>query len=160
VACQGNFSNIGEQLQKILLEFIANDTLTKLIYYTHSTPMSEPSLDNPNILLNTQIYPQTYKPPTDRATVYIFVYFDNFYKDNSNPYFKHGNLNVSIVCHRDLWVMKDAIRPYEIMNEIDNILNRKNVSGALSKEWFSRATYLAVSDLYNCMSLTYSNWDL
>lgn len=157
--CKGKFSELGSQLQKIIISFVEDEDISKLLYYKHATPLSSPSVPDPYSLINTQIFPQTYKPPTDEQTVYISVFFGKFNKASNNPYFKRGRLYVNVAIHRDLWVIDNGLRPYEIMHRIDYILNRNDVTGSLSKDWFESATYLPVNDLYNSYTLEYQMWD-
>lgn len=156
----GNFSDSSKQIQSLLVKMLENDRLTKLIYYTSSTPLSSPSLVNPYDLLNTRMYTQTYLPPTDEQVVYVCAFYRNFRKDVGNPYSKHGQLEIAIIVHRDLWQCDGFIRPYEIAHEIDNIVNRNSATESLSNDWFVGMDYVPVNDLYNSIILRYSNWNL
>ena len=164
--CLGNFSELSKQLQQILIKIIENENIAKLLEYKVSDrndpaydPLSQPIVDNPYKFLNTQVWSQTYKPPTDTQTVYICVFFTKFRKSQKNPYFKSGRIYVNIACHRDLWTINNGIRVYEIMHEIDSILNRGDVTGSVSKDWFEGSDYMPISDLYNSMSLEYQFYD-
>lgn len=165
--CLGKFSELSEQIQKILIKIVENEKIAKLLEYKTSDkndpaydPLSQPVVENPYKFLNVQVFPQTYKPPTDTQTVYICVFFTKFRKSQKNPYFKSGRIYVNITCHRDLWTINNGIRVYEIMHEIDSIFNRNDVIGAVSTEWFEGADYMPISDLYNSMTMEYRFFDL
>lgn len=161
MANYGNFSEVGKQIQNVMITLLDDKELVKLIHYTDSNdPLSKPVFDDQYSLLNTKVYPQIYLPPTDREVVYIYVLYQDFKKSEGNPYFKHGLIDIHIVVHRDLYVINDGLRAYEIAHRIDNIMNRGNTTGSLSKDWFTRCRFSMVNDLYSSLILTYSNWNL
>lgn len=153
----GNFKTLSNQLQSIVTAFLEDQELCQLVAVS-ATPLSDPYS-----LLNTRIYYDYYRPPTDTELIQISVFFSDFKMDNSNPYFKYGKLNINVTYHRNL-VNKNPIDStllhYAIMHRIDTILNRNSVSGSVSKDWFERATYYPVNDVYNSFTLTYTNWNL
>lgn len=153
MSCIGNFSNLGEQLQSVILALLADQELVDLVACT-PTP-------DPYSLLNTRIYPDLYRPPTDQEIVYICAYYDKFRKQSTNPYFKHGRLNIRVIYHRNLIYTSDGkLRHYEIMHRIDDIMNRNAVTNSVSKDWFDDASYSPINELYNSFVLTYENWNL
>jgi len=158
--CKGKFSELGNQLQAVMVSFVENENIAKLLTYKDKDidPLTQPTVADPYALINTQIFPQTYKPPTDEQTVYISVFFGKFYKSN-NPYFKRGRLYVNISCHRDIWASGGRLRVYDLMHEIDSILNRGDTTGSVSQDWFESATYLPINDLYNSYTLEYQMFD-
>lgn len=157
--CKGKFSELGDQLGKVIISFVENKNIAKLLYYKDSNPLSQPDVPDPYSLINTQIFPLMYKAPTSEETIYISVFFGKIVKSSANPFFKRGRLYVNIAVHRSLWQSDGTIRIYSIMNEIDNILNRGDVTGSLSKDWFESATYVPINDLYQSMTLEYQMFD-
>lgn len=159
MACNSNFSQIGKQLQKVLIAFTQNQTLCKLVYNTSSTPLSEPDVVDVASLIDTRFYTQTYKQPTEIKGVFIYAYFQEIQRATKNGYSFHSNLVVTVVCHRELWQIEGGLRVYDIMHEINTILNRKDVMNATSETLFSMAKYAPTNDWSNSMTLVYSSWD-
>ena len=159
MSCKGKFSEIGKQLQSVLVAFMQSDDLMRLIYYKDSDPLSQPAVPDVYSTLNTQLFPFAYRPPSDTQNIYISVFFGDFRKSENNPFFKRGRLYVNVAVHRDLYLINNSTRIYEIMHQVDSILNRMDVTGSLSKDWFERAMYSNVNDFYPSYTLEYQMWD-
>jgi hypothetical protein len=157
---RGQFTDLDDQLQRVIVEILNNENICKLLYYNTPDALSQPPVEDTYSLLRTRIYTQTFKPPTDSQSTYITVFFNDFDALPNNPYLKHGRLFINIMTHRDLWDINGGLRVVKIMGELDLLLNRNRVTNSITKDFFKNAKYTPVSDLYNSYSMTYSNIDV
>lgn len=153
----GAFSDLEIQLQSVILELLNDQTICKLIYYNTPDALTQPNLANPFDLLYSKIYTQTFIPPVDTEGTYITIFFDNFDAVDNNPYLKRGRLYINVATHRNLWNVEGGQRVVKIMNEIDKILNRKRVTNSLTKDFFKKASYRPISELFNSYDIWYTN---
>jgi len=159
--CVGKFSELGKSLQNIVIELINDDELSKLVYYTDYDPLSQPSLIDPiGDLYFKRFDPDLFRPPTNEVVVNICVYHSKITTQANNPYFKYGNVSITIIYHRDLVAIEGNLRHYAIMHRIDEILNGKDVSDSVSHDWFNSAIYSTVNEVHNSVTLNYTNWNL
>jgi hypothetical protein len=55
---------------------------------------------------------------------YLVIKFDNFIPNENNPEFRNNLIEFDIICHYDLWQLKDfELRPYKIAAELDSMFN-------------------------------------
>ena len=157
----GRFSEKGKQLQKILIEFLNDEELVKLIYNQSDSPLTQslPVNFDAYSLLNTRMFTQVYRPPTDSEVVYICVFYKKGGIGGNNTYYKNTDFTVAIVVHRDLWETSDGLRAFDIADRVDYILNMNTTTESLSKDWFKSFRYYPIDDLYGAIELDYSNWD-
>lgn len=153
----GTFEHLEEQLQNVILAFLANENICKLLYYNNKEALSEPTVVDPYNLLYTKIYTQTFIPPVDTESTYITVFFDSFDAVDGNPYLKKGRLFVNICTHRDLWNVDGGQRVVKIMNEIDKILNKNRVTSNITRDFFRKSQYRPISELFNSYDVWYTN---
>lgn len=157
----GRFSEKGKQLQKILLTLVEDDDFVRLV----ADPNYNPSLlnlesgFNPYSLINTRLYTQVFKPPTDVEIVNVCVFYKKGGIGNGNVYYKNSDITFAIIVHRNLWNIEGGLRAFEIADRIDYLINNKNVTESLSKEWFKNFRYIPVDEFYGALELDYSNWD-
>ena len=157
----GRFSEKGRQLQKILIEFLNDEYFVKLIHNKNKSPITTAlpvNFDNYS-LLNTKLYTQVYRPPTDVESVYVCVFYKKGGIGGNNTYYKNSDITVAIIVHRDLWEIEGGLRAFDIADRVDYILNRNNVTESLSNDWFKGFRYYPVDDFYGVIELDYSNWD-
>ena len=160
----GRFSEKGRQLQIILMALIEDEDFVKLVHNVGKTPLETPLPDDfdAQSLINTKLYTQVYEPPTDKEVVNVCVYYKKGgigEGKGKTTFYKNSDIGVSIVVHRDLWDIEGGLRAFEIADRVDSILNRKNVTGSLSHEWFKKFQYYPVNNSYSVLELLYSNWD-
>ena len=153
-----NFNQLNDNMQDILIKILANENITKLLYYNNATPLQCATLVDPTILLKTKIYTQTYVPPTDSQTSILCVWFDDFKQGDNNIAYKCNRVRFSIICHRELWQLDNGIRPFFIMHELDQIFNLKRNVG-MGKNYFIRCDYRSINELYNSYIIDYEMWD-
>lgn len=153
------FEDLDTQLQNVMIAFLQNENICKLLHYNTPDALSQPPVENSYELLSTRIYNQTYKPPSNEESTYITVFFDNFDAVSGNPYLKHGRLYLNVMTHRNLWNIDGGLRVIKIMAEIDKILNKNHTTNGLTRDFFKSARYLPINDLYNSYAITYTNID-
>jgi len=75
------------------------------------------------------ITPKIWDEDTEK-TSYIVVLFNNFTTNIINPDYKIDNISFDIACPYDEWVLSGhSLRPYLIMEEIDNMFNGAQMAG-------------------------------
>lgn len=131
-----------EELSPILYQviterFLRNQNLCKLLYYypdecsdIHNSfeydPLEQPDIKNTNTLYMSSIFPMPKIPKTiEEKKVFLCAYFNGGYEPDSNLAFRNVVLNIDIICHLDVWNIKQRYRPYDIMHEVDVLLNNQ-----------------------------------
>lgn len=131
-----------EELSPILYQviterFLRNQNLCKLLYYypdecsdIHNSfeydPLEQPDIKNTNSLYMSSIFPMPKIPKTiEEKKVFLCAYFNGGYEPESNLAFRNVVLNIDIICHLDVWNIKQRYRPYDIMHEVDVLLNNQ-----------------------------------
>lgn len=131
-----------EELSPILYQviterFLRNQNLCKLLYYypdecsdIHNSfeydPLEQPDIKNTNSLYMASIFPMPKIPKTiEEKKVFLCAYFNGGYEPDSNLAFRNVVLNIDIICHLDVWNIKQRYRPYDIMHEVDVLLNNQ-----------------------------------
>ena len=156
---QRNFATMGQNLFLILMKLTKNQDLCRLLHYTDRNPLSANKADiNGNSLIhkNFLVVP---KLPDDLSTKenYIVAGYGPFYINPENNEFKISNLEFTIVCPYDDWVLDtNSLRPFLIMGEIDRVLNRQKISG-IGKIKLSGAKPVALSSELGGFSMVYVN---
>lgn len=126
------FLSINKDMKIIVDEIFKNQTLQKLLYYTTKDAYERPKLTPEQSLdlygKNILTVPKMYVD--NDVKNYIFIAFDNFVENNTNPQFKDHLIEIDIACHYDQWQLTGFdLRPYRIAAEIDWCLNNKRLSG-------------------------------
>lgn len=149
MANQRNFKIMGENLYKILERLISNPRVCRLLKYQSQNPF-ENTPEQPNVdgieLLNKQIVIVPKIPENkDIECSYITVVFDKYVVNPGNPDFKISTLRFEIICPYEEWLINDNnLRPYLLMQEIDEMFNQAELSG-LGKLSFSHCLPLTLS---------------
>jgi hypothetical protein len=74
----------------------------------------------------TYIYPMPKMPDTKTdKECYICAYFNGGYEPDKNTGVRNVVLTIDIVCHIDFWMVDGNYRVYEIMHQIDKMLNNQ-----------------------------------
>jgi len=61
---------------------------------------------------------------------YVIAVFNNFRVNFNNSEFKVSSLRFDIACPYDEWILNEnSLRPYLIMQEIDNMFNESKMAG-------------------------------
>lgn len=130
---QRRFSVMGENTFRIANKIMQNQRLCRLLKYQVRDPFDEnkyPPVDGID-LLNKQILivPKIFDESTEKMS-YITAVFANFVVNALNPDFKLSTIRFDIACPYDEWVLNEqSLRPYLMMEEIDNMFNQAQMKG-------------------------------
>ena len=145
---QRRFSVMGENTFRIANKIMLNQNICRLLKYHTRDPFldkdpvtgkEQPEVDGAE-LINKQILivPKIYDDSTEKMS-YITAIFDNFVVNQMNPEFKISTVRFDIACPYDEWVLDgQSLRPYLIMQEIDERFNGAQMAGIGTLE-FMRA---------------------
>lgn len=131
-AGQRRFAVMGENLFKVLDQLVQNQKICRLLKYQNSDPLSEELEDVDGIeLLNKQIIIVPKIPENeDIECSYIIVVFDKYVVNPNNADYKLSTLRFEVVCPYEEWLInEDSLRPYLLMQEIDNTFNEAKLGG-------------------------------
>ena len=132
-AGQRRFSVMGTNAFKMADRLMSNQRLCRLLKY----PCREP-----------------FDGSTEKMS-YIVTVFDDFSILASNNEFKVSTVRFDIACPYDEWVLNDtSLRPYLIMQEIDNMFNQSKMQG-IGNLNFWRADALTLSPWLGGYSMRY-----
>ncbi len=144
----GRFSNLGNMIKKVgrLLVDVENDDIIirenaikicKLLYYTVPDPLNfkpgeydpkfETREDVEEYILHKRILLVPRIPPPEERGGFIVVIADDF-RLSDNKKFKVNTLTFDVLCHYENWILKDSMRPFLIMQCIDEIFNNRKLS--------------------------------
>ena len=154
---QRRFAVMGDNTFKILNKLVNNQRICRLLKYQVRDPFSNKYEDVDGIeLLNKQILavPKVFDASTEKMA-YIVAVFDNFVVNQFNPEFKISTVRFDVACPYDEWVLdENSLRPYLIMQEIDNMFNQAKLSG-IGNLQFHRADMLTLSPQIGGFSMEY-----
>ena len=154
---QRRFAVMGDNTFKILNKLVNNQKICRLLKYQVRDPFSDNYEDVDGVdLLNRQILavPKVFDASTEKIS-YIVAVFDNFVVNQFNPEFKISTVRFDIACPYDEWVLdENSLRPYLIMQEIDNMFNHAKLSG-IGNLQFHRADMLTLSPQIGGFSMEY-----
>lgn len=155
---QRRFAVMGTNTFNIANMLMSNQRLCRLLKYQVRDPFDEekyPDVDGVE-LLNKQIMivPKIFDDSTEKNS-YIVALFSNFTTNMLNPDFKLSNVRFDIACPYDEWVLNDkSLRPYLIMQEIDNMFNQAQMAGIGTLQ-FVRADSLVLTPQMGGYSMLY-----
>lgn len=141
----------------IINKIFQNNRLKKLLYYTTPDALSQPKLTEDQSLElidhNIKIVPKLYVD--DPVYNYLFIRFNNFFPNETNPEFRDNDIEFDIICHYDQWHLKDfQLRPYRIAAELDSMLDKEKLTGIGELE-FLGARFTNLNDEFGGICLTY-----
>lgn len=155
----GKFSVLGSNLFKVLLKFSQNQNFCRLLYYTDEEPLDvskAPVVGNSLIHQHLRIIPKLDDLEKTPHSV-VAILFDSFDLMMANPEFANVNLDIVVACPLDSWILSDNnLRPFLLMDEIDNMLNGKRLAGFAKLKFLSAKRIDVSSNLsvyrmvYNC----------
>lgn len=124
-----NCKELGKNLQEMMKRLIANQNLCKLIYYTDKDPLNQPDIDG-SLLINNGITVIPKYNPVEEANAQIILTLQNANKIDSNTEFRYINFIFYVYVPITQWAIKNEnLRPFLILQEIENSLNGKNING-------------------------------
>ena len=114
-------------------KLMQNQQLCRLLKYQVRDPFDTEKYDNVDgvLLLNKQIMitPKIWDESTEK-TSYVIVLFNSFVTNLINPDFKVDTIGIDVACPYDEWVLNgSSLRPYLMMEEIDNMFNGAEIAG-------------------------------
>ena len=129
---ESNFLAIEKDLEIIVDLILNNKRIQKLLYYTSPDALSKPNLTEEQtvslINRNIKIVPKLTIDPDVKN--YIYILFDDFQRNQTNPHYQDNTIYFDIICHYSQWQLKDfKLRPYQIAAEIETMLKLKKLSG-------------------------------
>lgn len=128
---ESSFLSLEKDYALITEKIINNSRLLKLLWYDTKDALEKPFLSDKEkqevIDKNIKIVPKIYIDNTLKT--YLNINLDMF-TPSENPEFRNNLIIFDIVCHNDVWQMKDfQMRPYKIAGELDFMFNKKHLTG-------------------------------
>lgn len=121
------FRELNEDILKILQLLYSNSDLCKLLYYKDNDPLNSSKANVPTSAMKDYVYPYLFVPNvTTIATSIICIDI------NAKPYsntFKMETITFHIFVHKDLMTIKGGLRPFFIMQKLDEIFNKSSDIG-------------------------------
>ena len=154
---KSSFLSIEKDMTIIVNQFLKNERLKKLLYYTTKDCLIKPNLteDETFSMFGKQIkiVPKLY---VDSSVLnYVIISFDNFITNMNNPEFRDNVIEFDIICHFDQWNLGDfQLRPYRIAAEIDSMFNKKHLTGIGTLD-FLGANQVILTDEFAGLCLMY-----
>lgn len=130
---QRNFAVLGTNTFNIANKIMTNQRLCRLLKYQVRDPFDKEKYNDVDgiDLLNKQILivPKIWDESTEKVS-YIITLFSNYSVNILNPEFKLATVRFDIACPYNEWVLSEhSLRPYLIMQEIDNMFNGAKMAG-------------------------------
>ena len=130
---QRRFAVMGNNAFNMANKLMSNQRLCRLLKYQVKDPFDEQKYQDVDgvLLLNKQIMitPKIWDESTEK-TSYIVALFNSFVTNIANPDYKIDTIGIDVACPYDEWVLNGhSLRPYLIMEEIDNMFNGAQMAG-------------------------------
>lgn len=154
---ESSFLSIEKDMGILVDLILKNENLKKLLYYTTKDCLKKPKLteDESLSLFNKNIKLVPKLEVDEEVLNYLFISFDNFSENDSNPEFRNNLIEFDILCHFDQWQMNDfKLRPYRIAAEIDSMLRKKRLTG-IGEIQFLGASQIIINDEFGGLCLLY-----
>lgn len=154
---KSSFLSIEKDMGLIVNTILKNERLKKMLYYTSKDCLSKPNLNQNQTLelfgKNIKIVPKLYVD--EEVLNYLFIHFNNFVPNPTNPEFRDNLISFEVVCHYNQWQMKDfELRPFKIAGEIDSMFDGQHLTGIGELE-FVGATHVNYNDEFAGVCLQY-----
>ena len=155
---QRRFSVMGTNAFNIANRLMQSQRLCRLLKYQVKDPFDTEKYDNVDglDLLNKQILivPKIFDDSTEKMS-YVTAVFSSFVVNQFNKEFKLATIRFDIACPYDEWTLNEqSLRPYLIMQEIDNIFNGAQMAGIGTLQ-FVRADAIVLTPQIGGYSMTY-----
>lgn len=154
---KSSFLSLEKDLSILVKRIMANDNVKKMLYYTDKDCLRKPKLNDEQSAelfgKNIKIIPKLYVD--EKVLNYVFITFDNFKRNNTNPEFRDSIVQIDVICHFSQWDLSDfKLRPYRIAAEIDAMLDKERFTG-IGKLEFVTGVEIIASDEFGGISLIY-----
>jgi hypothetical protein len=159
------FKELNEHINKTMTYILESENICKLLTYNTKDVLSQPIIeDNSNLIMNN-LFPFMFVPENDiedKKTI-ISVLLEDFSRGDS-VVFKKGFITINVICHKDLWLTSDGLRPFLIMEELDKKFNKFNRTNnrnniGLGGSSFESANHCWFSKDYSGYSVRYKAID-
>lgn len=154
----GQFEKLSEYKNNILYKLITNENLVKALVCNDEDFLNyDLSGFNPTTLIYNQIFPYQYTNNTeDTLKTFITMSFGNYkYINNS---FKSGIFSIFIFSHKNLMKTDNGLRTDYILNEVDDMFNKKKDVGNFSLELYGGGDFKVNNDYFGSF-ITYKFTD-
>jgi hypothetical protein len=128
---KSSFLSVDKDMEIISQKIIANERLKRLLYYTTEDALTLPNLSpEQSIEIFRNNIKRVPKLHIDNSVLnYIFIQFDHFATNETNPEFRDNIIEFDIVCHVDQWELKDfQLRPFRIAAELDSMFDKQDLT--------------------------------
>lgn len=130
---QRRFAVMGNNAFNMANKLMQNQNLCRLLKYQVRDPFDKKKYEDVDgiLLLNKQIMitPKIWDESTEK-TSYVIALFESFTTNLFNADFKIDTISFDIACPYDEWVLDgQSLRPYLIMEEIDQMFNGAQMAG-------------------------------
>ena len=161
---QRRFEVMGNNTFRIASKLMTNQRLCRLLKYQTRNPFKEvdpttqkaqPDVDGSELIhKQILIVPKVFDDSTAKMS-YVIAVFDGFVVNQLNPEFKISTVRFDIACPYDEWVLNgQSLRPYLIMQEIDEMFNESAMSGIGTLQFY-RADNLVLTPWIGGYSMWY-----
>lgn len=149
------FSQLNQDINKVLDKLVSNQDLCKYLYYKTDNPISEEDIDDTTSLLFTKIFPfptttEIFKDSDGNpvADIVINVLFDDFKLGTKNNKFINGKLTFIVLCHMSLQRLSatSELRPICVLDQIDQMFSDQRLLGIGKDEFDGCRIVFADSD--------------
>lgn len=144
----------GEELKRLLV-LNTKDCLDDLNNKEYLSILKEMSVKKLRELGYIKIEPKIRLEEHAEIKSYMYISFDNFTPNKTNPQFRDCIVSFDIISHTDCWDIGDyRIRPLKIAGYIDGILNNSKLSG-IGTFQFAGCNQLILDEVFSGYSLMY-----
>lgn len=124
------FKELNNNITKVMSALIDNQNICKLLNYNTGDALSKPDIENTTELLYKNIYPYLISlDAQETPKSFICVSLDDFRSLDRSLYFTNNKLVFHVMCHNDLWQVDEGLRPFCILDEIDDIFCNGHMIG-------------------------------
>lgn len=155
---KSSFLSLEKDANLIIQKILGNDNIKKMLFYQDKHCLELPKLDDKQTisLINNQII---YSPKIEidkNLMSYLFVSFDDFVPNGTNPQYRDNMVEFDIICHYNSWNLGDfRLRPYKIAGELDSMFNNQRLTG-IGVLNFIGAKQINLNDEFGGVSLIYA----
>ena len=141
---ESNFLSIEKDLSIIIDLILNNKRIQKLLYYTTPDALNKPALTEEQAVGlmgdNIKIVPKLEIDPNIKNS--IFIIFDDFKPNYTNPEFQDNIIYFHIICHYSQWQLRDfKLRPFQIAAEIETMLKQQKLTNIGKLEFTGANNY-------------------
>ena len=109
---------------------LADADLCLLLYSNNINPLAQTPIVDTKVLRMVNLFPLPKMPDVqDKQKSFLNYYFDTM-RPWDNFKFRKTYLCFDVICHLDLWLITEAVRPYAILSKIDAIFNDASIKTA------------------------------